>query len=258
MKAIMIRVGIDKSSGGWNARCNLENRDFVYVPVPSEAGYADPSMDRYYAEDVTEALERFSTRNQCHVSMPASLRGKSAHLDPDFRVGYLSYGSYPIIEGSGKKYQQGVAMRELSPGDYVIFYNSMQPVSKPDKTGNLVYGIIGILKVRSVKQVSDITDEAEIQANIHTRRPYRVPTDVVVYGEPEKSGRLEKYLPIGVYEARKKKSQYYIKQSLADEWGGVSHKYIQRAMNPVNLHNPIRFFEWWEQQNPTLMHTNNP
>ena len=135
----------------------------------------------------------------------------------------------------------------------------MQPIDKPEETGNLEYGIIGRLKVQAVpKPVKDIMDEAEIERNIHTRRSPRVDTDVVVFGEPEGSARLEKYLPIGVYEKRKKESKYYVRDSLANEWGGVSNNgYIQMSY-PAWLDNPERFFEWWERQNPRLIHKHNP
>ena len=94
MKAVMIRVGIDsdKDNGAWNARCNPENGDFVYVPVPGEEQYQDSILDGHYANIITPALERFSAKNNYHISLPDRVMRRSAHLNPDFRVGYLSYG----------------------------------------------------------------------------------------------------------------------------------------------------------------------
>ena len=92
------------------------------------------------------------------------------------------------------------------------------------------------------------------------RRAPRAYTDVVVLGEPEKSGRLEKYLPIGEQQSNR---IYYLRDSLKKEWGGVCGKSgrdvkggIQRS-NPVRLRNAPRFFEWFNRQNPRLSQKNN-
>lgn len=121
MKAILLRVGIDsgKYAGEWNAPCNPANRDFVYVPVPAGNRFKDPSLDEYYVENITLALDVFSQRNQCHEVLPESLKSESAHLDPDFSSCRLSYGnSYN---------HKGKPLNEFCKEDgerYVIFYNS--------------------------------------------------------------------------------------------------------------------------------------
>ena len=254
MKVIMIRVGIDRGeySGEWNAPCNPENGDFLYIPVPAGDRDEDPSLDGYYADTIASAIDKFSQRNHSHVSLPEWIKNESAHLDPDFCSCRLSYGN--------SNNNKGKALLELTTGDIVIFYNSMQPINKPEQTGNLEYGIIGKLKVQAIKQVAAITDEAEIKRNIHSRRSNRVPTDVVVFGEPDESGRLEKYLPIGKYErlANYSRSFYWLRNSLVEEWNGVNHRYIQMSLNPIKLCDAHRFLEWWERQNPRLVHTNNP
>lgn len=247
----MIRVGIDSgvSGGSWNAPCNPVNRDFVYVPVPSRGRYTDPLLDRYYAENIAAAVREFCQRNRCQVSIRKGLENESAHLDPDFCSRRLSYGN--SLDNRAKE------MLTLVAGDFVIFYNSMKPI-KPLQSGNsLEYGIIGILKVQTVEPVNGRRDER----NIHTRRPNLVASDVVVYGDSEESGRLEKYLPIGECKTRRgnMRSHYYVKETLAHEWGGVRGVgSIHRAVNPVRLTNPPQFFEWWGRQNPSLIHRNNP
>ncbi len=220
----------------------------MYVPVPAEDRYEDPLMDRYYAENIATALKRFSTKNLCHIDLREGLANESAHLDPDFCANRLSYGD----SGNNNK---GIALRKLAPGDFVIFYNCMCPI-KPLETGDrLEYGIIGILRVSEIyPYIGNMADER----NIHSRRPHREPTDVVAFGAPERSGRFEKYLPIGVFEKRNKKSKYYVRASLANEWDGVSNNgYIQMSF-PVWLDNPERFFEWFNRQNLRLIQENNP
>lgn len=265
MNAMLLRVGIDsgKYAGKWNAPCNPESGDFVYVPVPAGDRPEEPSMNRHYADKIARALEKFSADNDCHISLPNKVKNSPAHLDPDFRVGCLSYGN-SLHNESGPP--DGRAMALMKLGDavgerFVIFYNSMEPINEPRP---LEYGIIGILKVQVVKQVREITDEAEFTRNIHARRYSRVGSDVVVFGEPsDKSGRLENYLPIG---EQRSNGSYYLQESLKREWGGICNITgstdikggIQRSFYPIWLCNPRKFFEWWEQQNPTLMQKNNP
>jgi hypothetical protein len=136
----------------------------------------------------------------------------------------------------------------------------MNPI-KPLETGNLEYGIIGILKVQAVKHVGDITDETEIERNIHTRRLCRVLDDVVIFGAPEESGQLEKYLPIG---EQRSNNYYYLRDSLVDEWGGLCKKDGTKSKGAIQMSNPVRpcdqpkFFRWWDRQNPRLIQENNP
>ena len=264
MNAILLRVGIDsgKHAGEWNAPCNPESGDFVYVPVPAGDRHEESPMKTYYADIISPALERFSVDNYFNISLPCWLEDDPAHLDPDFRVGRLSYGN-SLYNESGPPDGRAIALKTL--GDavgerFVIFYNSMEPINKPRP---LEYGIIGILKVQTVKQVKDITDAVEISRNIHARRCAPVGTDVVVFGEPsDKSGRLERYLPIG---EQRSNGSYYLQESLKREWGGICNITgstdirggIQRSFYPIWLCNPRKFFEWWEKQNPTLMQKNN-
>ena len=100
----------------------------------------------------------------------------------------------------------------------MMFYSSMEPIRKPRP---LEYGIIGMLKVQAVKHVNQITVEAELSRNIHARlRPHR-DTDVVLFGDLERSGRLDKYLPIG---EQRENGIYYLSEALKTEWGGVCGK----------------------------------
>ena len=39
MKALLVRIGVDKSYGGWNSPVDAEGR-FVYVPIPESRGTA--------------------------------------------------------------------------------------------------------------------------------------------------------------------------------------------------------------------------
>lgn len=266
--AVLIRVGIDQSLGNWNAPCNPENYDFVYVPVPSgdrvneNQTDEDPSLAGYYANEIFQDIQRFSVRNNNPRSLEnyrkrlgRGLAQQSVHLDPDFAACRLTYGNTDNDKGK--------TLKEFCRGDgerFVIFYSSMNPI-RAVNTGNLEYGIIGIIKVQAVEHVRDITDEAAIEKNIHTRRCPSEATDVVVFGEQEGSGRLKKYLPIGKQRGN---NHYYLKPRLLDRWGGLCSKdgtqtkgSIQRSTPVVTPCNQASFFDWWEQQNPEIIAQNN-
>ena len=244
MQAILIRVGIDSTtkSGLWNAPCNPKNGDFVYVPIRETN--RTRGMKRHYDNQIIPALDRFSERNNHTISLPPYLLYEPMHLDPDFN--YLTYGD---TERRGKPLLKFVA------DDLVIFYASLDPI-KPIPDNRLEYALIGMLVVKEIVQVKDISDPRRFDENAHTRIYSPKPTDIVVRGKREGSGRFESYIPIGEY----RDDAYRVQRPLLDKWGGLSVKdgYLQRSANPPLFRQPERFFNWLQQQNPQLMQANNP
>lgn len=246
MQAILIRVGIDSTtdSGKWNAPCNPKNGDFVYVPIRETDRANAPGMRRYYDDHIIPVLDKFSERNNHTISLPPYLLNERMHLDPDFD--YLTYGDTD---------RRGKPLLKFVEDDLIVFYAALEPI-QPITSDKLEYALIGMLVVKEIVQVKDISDPRRFDENAHTRISSPRPTDIVVRGKQEVSGRFESYLSIG--ECRD--DAYRVQRLLLDKWGGLSVKngYLQRSANPPLFRQPERFFNWLQQQNPQLMQANNP
>lgn len=246
MQAILIRVGIDLTteSGNWNAPCNPKNGDFVYVPIKETDRANVLGMERHYANHIIPALDRFSERNNHIISLPPHLLNERMHLDPDFDC--LTYGDTD---------RRGKLLLKFVENDLVVFYAGLESI-KSITNNKLEYALIGMLVVKEIVQVKDISDTGRFDENAHTRIFPSKPTDVVVRGKQGISGRFESYIPIGEYRDR----AYRVQRPLLDKWGGLSVKngYLQRSANPPMFCQPERFFNWLQQQEPRLMQSNNP
>jgi hypothetical protein len=103
MKAILVRVGVDATAGGWNAPVDPNTNEFVFVPIPEVREDLRPSLTRTY-DEVAPALDAFG------VPLPQRLAGKAMHLDPDFE--HLTYRD---------KNRRGRQLLVLEQGDLVVF-----------------------------------------------------------------------------------------------------------------------------------------
>ncbi len=245
-KAILVRVGIDgtKDSGRWNAPCNPDTKNFVYVPIQQTEKSNAPGMERYYSKLIVPALDSFSKCNNRSISLPKHLMEKRMHLDPDFEN--LTYGD---TSSRGKK------LLDFKEDDLVVFYASLKPIKKTKD--NFVYALIGMLVVKEILRVKDV-DPKRFDENAHTRNAECDPTDIVVIGKEGVSGRFEKCIPIG----ERRNNAYRVEERILGEWGEkgleVKDGYIQRSANPPLFEKPERFYEWLKKKNPKLIQTNNP
>lgn len=238
--AILVRVAADHSFGHWNGPCNPETGDFVYVPIPESRPNAE-GMAREYLPIVAPALQAFSERNGVDISLPENLHDQRMHLDPDFD--HLTYGD---TEDRGRK------LLGLRENDWVVFYSGLRSVHGGS---GLVYGLIGLLVVDSVRRVADIPTALH-DRNAHTRRLDKNGSDIVVTGKPGFSGRFARHLDIGEFRNR----SYRVRLELLDAWGGlgVNDGWIQRSANPPLFLQPAAFAQWLREQQPSLMAANNP
>ena len=109
MRALLVRVGIDLTSGGWNAPVNPHTCEFVYVPIPEE---------KQVRPGYEESYEQFKIHCQKFgKNMPEQLlnKNKYAHLDPDFSK--LTYGD---------ENQRGKRVRKLEEDDIIAFYAGLR------------------------------------------------------------------------------------------------------------------------------------
>lgn len=236
MNALLVRVGADCSPGGgsWNGPVDSESGDFAYVPIP-ETSPVHIGMEKPYST-LASVLARF------RVELPAYLRLRPMHLDPDFA--HLTYGD------QGERAKQ--LRTQLRTNDMIVFYAGLADVRDANK---LVYAIIGVFVVQEFLLAANIPAH-DRDTNAHSRRVLEQgATDLVVRGRPGVSGRLKRCLPIGEYRER----AYRVRPDLLEKWGGLSVRdgYVQRSARLPRFLDAPRFLRWMQGQRPVLIQANN-
>jgi hypothetical protein len=238
----LIRVGIDSRYGEWNAPCNPNTGNFVYVPIPEE-DRIKKEFEKPYTIVLLD-IENFVKENQVikKIKLPDKLYRKNMHLDPDFN--HLTYGD----NGKGR----GQRLGELDPGDFVAFYASFRPVV--DYPDNLVYALMGFYEVKKVLNAYQVPKE-ELDYTAHTRKKMIYEHDFVLMGKPENSGRFSRLLPIGEYREK----AYRVKKDVLEAWGGIDIKngFLQRNNPYPWFTEPDKFLKWLERKDIELIRRNN-
>ncbi len=245
MRGLLVRVGIDKTYGGWNAPCRADG-SFCYVPMkPRDPEDSEDGFRTTYDEFETACGEFMSNTD---AVFPNWLHATSPHLDPDFR--YLTYGD------GGRRAARIRNFFDGSDDNFIAFYASFRPVDYVQQS--LVYAIMGFYRFRNVIPANQVPVNQRNQ-NAHTRvRAYEAAdnTDIVVFGGPGSSGRLTCLLPIGEQRVN---HHYYVRKDLFDAWGGISSRngWIQRSAYLPHFCEPERFLDWFNAQSPELIARNN-
>jgi hypothetical protein len=238
---LLYRVGIDSSSGGWNAPCRTDG-SFCYVPIAENMpGGRGALFDHRYDEFLPFVTAIGATR-------PNWLSGL-CHLDPDFAQ--LTYGD------AGSRARR---IREfIVPGSFIVFWAALRWVNGP-REGGLVCSIIGFFRVARVVPARDV-GILDAHRNAHTRREAPAEDNVVVFADPRESGRLRHHIPIGEHRDRAQR----VSPEILAAWGGLCRKsgellkdgYIQLSGSPPIFKEPDRFLRWFGRQKPELVHANN-
>ncbi len=238
-KAILIRVGVDQAFGNWNAPCNSQAGDFVYVPIPQDKENK-PGLEKNYSTIITPSLKEFSINHDVNVHLPSHLENKRMHLDPDFS--HLSYGDSK---------NRGRRLLDFKENDVVVFYSGLRSIHGGSE---LVYALIGMFVIKSIDRVADVMPQY-FDTNAHTRNLVNVDTDIIVRGKPDVSGRFKKYIPIGEFRNK----SYRVKKDILEKWGGLGVKdgWIQRSANPPLFLDPPKFMKWLYENSPELIESNN-
>jgi len=237
MRALLVRVGADTTEAGGrcNGPVNSKTREFAYVPIPEgdRVRYFQPDFKKPYSA-LEAALVPFNFK------WPDRLVRRNMHLDPDFE--HSTYGD---------RRQRGKRLRELKKGDWIVFYAGLRDPA----ADQLVYAIIGKFEIDYCESAKDV-DPARRHMNAHSRRIVpKEDDDVICYGSPDSSGRLERSIPIGGYRKR----AYRVRPDLLGQWSGISANdgYIQRSVYLPEIGDPKRFAAWFKSQKPILRQANN-
>ena len=187
MKGLLLRVGIDKGSGGCLAPI-FEDKSFEYIPIPENRA---TSETRLYANIKGITGRTFSE------FVPEKIRLSHPHYDPEFVT--FTYGD----PTSPKRNQ----LSKLAPGDMLIFYAGLKSI---DDDKSRLY-VIGYFAVEEKLDFRDFSKDDypnifnRLQNNAHSKIYFRLQelnVDfsekdlVIVRGNPKISKLLKKPLLI--------------------------------------------------------------
>ncbi len=237
---ILLRVGIDSKEAKWNAPCRKDGR-FCYVPV-TDGSQSDrgPAFDHDYSE-FRPFVEYLGAEWPSHLS-------GTCHLDPDFS--HLTYGDGD--RGRGRRIRDF-----LSAGDFIAFWAGLREI----ESGEIVCSIIGFFTIAYIVNAAEI-GPLDAHRNAHTRyKQSEKWNHVVVVGNPERSGRLRKHLPIGSFRDGAQR----VDRELLKSWGDLQKAdggiwndgYITLSGQPPIFRDPAKFSKWFWAKKPKLVHANN-
>lgn len=204
MKGLLLRIGIDKGSGGDLAPI-FEDGSFEYIPIPEI--WATSEREVY-----ANMYGRIRKDKLLSKYVPEKIRYSHPHHDPEFDT--FTYG-----DPTKKKRKP---LSELHPGDLLIFYAGLTPYDglKPQKDGESRLYVIGYFDVEkvydfenkkiidcdSIKKITDCESVfKELRGNAHSKRyfglkelvHYSDNALVIVKGKSENSKLLPKAIPLG-------------------------------------------------------------
>ena len=241
MKGVLLRVGCDSTptGGNWNAPVNLRSLEYVYIPI---AGHEE----RYQHLGSCPTYGTFSSAlGRLGVALPLHLTpSMKVHLDPDFTS--LTFGE-PYLRKTGKLSSRGLTLDRLNAGDFIVFFAGFRAIGHP-RSSPLSYCLFGIFYVRSKTFVHDLPIDKR-HSCAHGRRK-GAEKDLVIWGDPKRSGRFQKAIPIGEYRNR----AYRVTKELLHKWGDLTVKdgYLQRSAIPPFFLDPHKFISWIGRQGQTL------
>jgi hypothetical protein len=197
MKGLLLRVGIDKGSGGCLAPI-FENGLFEYIPIPEIWPTSETKVYATMEGEITGIpIVNFEIPKE-------KFRYAQPHDDPDFIS--FTYG-----DPTEPKRNQ---LSNLKPGNLLIFYAGLKPYDrlklKPKKGGKSRLYVIGYFDVEKVYDFKRIMDYDSVfkkmPNNAHSKRYFRLKELnvkylddklVIVKGKSGSSERLLKALPLG-------------------------------------------------------------
>lgn len=166
MKALLLRVGIDKGCGGTLGPI-FEDGSFEFVPIPERFPLLGAST---YNDRIGRMGKRLSTY------VPSSLKNAPMHEDPEFLSN--TYGD-PTV----KRYY----LLKLTKGDLLVFYAGLRPFTT-DKHEEALY-IIGYFRVKRVTDFNILSNAERDELrrtysnNAHLKRQNTLNDLVIVAGD---------------------------------------------------------------------------
>lgn len=221
MKAMLLRVGIDKGSDGLLAPL-FKDGSFEYIPLSEK----DPES----SENRTFQDLEGKGGGELSKYLPEKVLNRKIHHDPEFIT--FTYAD----EGHKAKY-----LAKLDKGDYLVFYAGLTPWEDEYQKDGLY--LIGYLVVDQVIELGKM--DAPIQKKIISRYPtnshlkrLRKEKVVLVVGDPKKSKLLSKATPLSQAKPDKRGRPYHAVSPAMEELLGVKGS-IQRSIPPRFIEDPV-------------------
>ena len=184
MKAMLLRVGIDKGTDGALSPI-FGNGSFEFIPISE----SDPESTehRTYKNTIGRSKKPFST------FLPKAIENRRLHSDPEFET--CTYGD-PT--------QKRRYLLTLEKDDLLVFYAGLTPFrNKTYKEGLYIVGYFTVDKVIDFNRLTN-GEMREVYSrysnNAHLKRRHRLKDLVIVVGDKDKSKLLEK--PVLISQTR--------------------------------------------------------
>jgi Nucleotide modification associated domain 3 len=220
MKAMLLRVGIDKGCGGALAPI-FEDGSFEYIPIPE--GDPDSTEFRTYNNTYGRSGHPLS------YYLPKQIKDELMHFDPEFET--FTYGD----PTSKRKF-----LLKLNKNDLLVFYAGLTPY-KNDEYPNALY-IIGYFNVTDVINFNKISEEETgkycnlYHNNAHIKRKMDFKDLVIVAGDYKRSKLLRKAIMISEPKLNKIGKPYHAVSKEMEKNLGIKGS-IQRSIPPRTIKN---------------------
>lgn len=221
MKAMLLRVGIDKGCGGALSPI-FEDGSFEYIPIPES--------DHDTRE--TRTYQNTSGRKNRPLAdfLPFKICNNKIHFDPEFET--FTYG-----DPSSKR----KSLLKLNKNDLLVFYAGFTPYEN-DKYPNALY-IIGYFVVEDVVDFNVLSKEETHKYcnlyfnNAHIKRKVDLKDLVIVAGNKKKSKLLGKAILISEPKLNKIGRSYHAVSNEMEKLLGIKGS-IQRSIPPRMIRGP--------------------
>lgn len=215
MKAMLLRIGIDKGTDGTLGPI-FENGSFEYIPISE--GDSKSKEDRTYKNTIGRSGKTFSTY------LPKGIESRTMHFDPEFET--FTYGD----PTSKRKY-----LSKLEADDLLVFYAGLTPFE--NKKHNEALYIIGYFTVEKVIDFNQLTKKDIGKCyqlypnNAHLKRSYNTKDLVIIVGNESRSKLLNKAILISQAKYDKNGKRYHAVSKEMEISLGISGS-IQRSIPP--------------------------
>lgn len=214
MKALLLRVGIDKGYGGALAPI-FKDGSFEYIPIPE---FKTNSTDKRTFTTTYGIKNRFLGEY-----LPEKTKNQQIHFDPEFET--FTYGD---VSPSKNNY-----LLKLEKNDILVFYAGLTPY-KNDKFEEALY-IIGYFKVETVIDFNQLNSfqKAELSSKYSNNAHIKTKDleNLVIVAGNRKSRLMDRAILISERRLNKIGRNYHAVSSQMEKYLGIRGS-IQRSIPP--------------------------